>query len=142
MRFVRFRQRVKSRLTRAVIAIAFIAVVAIPVLIIVPALLSAIPPLVEALVAVFAFPVQGFPALFHFVAVPAVVAKGIFVPGFRFLDSPLTLRSLVARAKARQPNKHQQESDHCERKGGALHPSVMASPRVFKFPPLTETRTF
>jgi len=82
-----------------VIAIVVIAVVAIPVLIIVPTLLSAIPPLVEALVAAFAFPVQGFPALFRFVALPPVVANGIFISGFRFLDSPLTLCSLVVRSE-------------------------------------------
>jgi len=55
--------------------------------------------LVEALVAAFAFPVQGFPALFRFVTLPPVVANGIFISGFRFLDSPLTLCSLVVRSE-------------------------------------------
>lgn len=85
-----------------------------------------VPPLVEPLVAAFSFLMQLFSSFLRFVAVPAVVADGVVIPAFCFFDSPLAPGAVVVGTQARQPNKHHQEGDHCEREGRALHPGVIA----------------
>jgi hypothetical protein len=91
-----------------------IVVVVIPVLLGLPAMLLAIPPLVVGFPAALAFGVQVAAAIFGFAAVFSIRVNGMIEPGFRLLDRVLTMRTIIGMSLwGRCHEEHKSAGDDC-----------------------------
>jgi hypothetical protein len=91
-----------------------VIVVVVPVLLGLPAMLSAIPPLVILFPATLALGVQVAAAIFGFAAVFSIRVNGMIKPGFRFFDRMLTMRTVISlRLRCRHHEEHKGPGHHC-----------------------------
>ena len=91
--------------------VVMVVIVAIPVAIVVPTLLSSVPPLVEAVPACFALGNESVTALASFFAALAMLLDGLVEPGFGLLDAALALSAVIVGSRRQCREGHEEYHD-------------------------------